>query len=97
MSYGNFVTLMFDLTGTANQRQRKLNETASGLINSEKINLTRIEGGNIIDKPHAAFAANGILSADKLSLRFEPGKTEKAVRDGFSRQRQNRSGKSQII
>ena len=84
LQFGSHVTLMFDLTGKANENRRRLNEAVSGTIDGEKVNFARLETGNFIEGPHPSIIANGTLSKEKLSLAFESGKNNNAVSDGFS-------------
>ncbi len=84
LSYGEYVTMIFNLTGKAGENKRRLFETVSGVLQGEKINLGRIEAGDFIDRPHPFLLANGTFSGDKLSLLFVPGKRDYVVNDGFS-------------
>jgi hypothetical protein len=81
LTSGDFVTLIFNLTGKGSDK--KLNEIASGNLKSGKVDLTRLEAGNFLDRPHPPLIVSGTISAEKLSLTFEPGKRDYVVNDGF--------------
>ncbi len=83
-SFGEYVTLIFNLTGKAGENKRRLFETVSGVMQGEKINLGRIEAGDFFDRPHPFLVANGTFSGNKLSLLFAPGKRDYVVNDGYT-------------
>lgn len=86
LSSGKFATLIFNLTGTADDAKRKLFEAASGALSKNgKINVARIEGGDFIERPHPFMTASGNFTGKKLVLVFVPGKREGyTVSDGFA-------------
>lgn len=86
LSSGKFATLIFNLTGTADDAKRKLFEAASGaLARNGKISVARLEAGDFIDRPHPFMTAAGTLAGKKLVLIFAPGKPEGyTVSDGFA-------------
>lgn len=84
LRFGEYVTLMFNLTGKGGDGGRKLNEAASGAIKDGKINVARVEAGDFIDRPHPPLVAAGTLSSGKLSLAFEPDVRGYVVNDGYA-------------
>lgn len=85
LSFGEYVTFRFALTGKGKESGRKLNETISGAIAADgKINIARVEAADFIERPHRFMTATGALSKNKLSLIFVPGKRDSSVSDGFS-------------
>ncbi len=84
LNWGDYLTLVFDLTGKAGANKRKLSEIASGAITDGKINLPRIQAADFIDRPHPFMTAAGNLSKNKLSLLFVPGEKDFAVSDGYA-------------
>ncbi len=81
LTSNDVVTLIFNLTGKGNDK--KLNEIASGNLKSGKADLSRLEAGNFLDRPHPPLIVSGTISAEKLVLTFEPGKRDYVVNDGF--------------
>ncbi len=84
LNWGEYVTMIFNLTGKAGEKKRKLFETASGVMQDGKINLGRIEADDFIDRPHPFLLANGTFSGSKVSLEFVPGKRDYVVNDGYT-------------
>ncbi len=84
LTFGDYVTAIFNLTGKAGENRRTLNEIASGTLINGKINLTRVEAGDFIDRPHPFLTVAGSFSSDKLSLSFSPGKRDYVVNDGYA-------------
>jgi len=81
ISFGNYATLLFNLSGKGNQNTRKLSETASGILTEGKIELTQFNAGSFSEGPKSPLKAIGTLTKDKLSLTFEP--LPSRVADGF--------------
>jgi hypothetical protein len=84
LNWGEYLTLVFDLTGKAGESKRKLSEIVSGAITDGKINLPRVQAADFIDRPHPFMTATGNLSKNKLSLLFVPGEKDFAVSDGYA-------------
>lgn len=80
-SFGNYATLVFNLSGKAAARSRKLTETASGTLIKGKINLARLDAGSFSEGPKPPVSVAGNLADNKLALTFEPLPTN--VADGF--------------
>ncbi|MDQ3321811.1 MAG: protease complex subunit PrcB family protein [Acidobacteriota bacterium] len=83
LSFGEHVTLMFNLTGKAGESGRKLNEIVSGVLDGKKLSFPRVEAGDFIDRPHPFLIADGIFLKEKLSLQFKSGEPDYVVSDGF--------------
>lgn len=81
LSFGNYVTLIFNLSGKGAEKARKLNETASGTIKDGKIDLARLDAGSFSEMPRPPLKVSGTIANDKLNLTFEPLPTN--VNDGF--------------
>lgn len=84
LSFGDYVTTIFNLAGKAGEKHRILSESASGEMENGKINLARVEAGDFIDRPHPFLIAAGAVSASKLAFTFSSGKRDYVVRDGFA-------------
>lgn len=80
-SFGNYATLVFNLSGKAAEKARKLSETASGTLIKGKINLARLDAGSFSEGPKPPVSVAGTLTNGKLVLTFEPLRTN--VADGF--------------
>jgi hypothetical protein len=77
------VTFVLNLSGKGEASERKLNEIASGSLKDGKVNIGRLEAGSFIDHPHPPLVVSGTISAETLSLQFEPGKRDYVINDGF--------------
>jgi len=79
----DLVTCAFDLSGKGAEKERRLNETASGKTGKENsLSLMRLDAGNFISSPRPPLAVRGKLDAAKLTLEFTPLPTHWA--DGFT-------------
>ncbi len=81
LSFGDYATLIFNLSGKGANKNLRLTETASGLMKEGKINLARLDAGSFSEGPKPPLKVSGTLAGDKLSLMFEPLPTD--VADGF--------------
>jgi hypothetical protein len=81
ISFGNYATLIFNLSEKGKQNTRKLSETASGTLKEGKIELTQLSAGSFSEGPKPPLKAFGTLTKDKLLLTFEP--LPSRVADGF--------------
>ena len=81
LSFGDFVTLIFNLSGKGTEKTRNLSETASGSIKGGKINLARLDAGSFSEGPKPPITVSGTLTKNKLLLTFEPFLA--TVADGF--------------
>ena len=81
LSFGDYATLIFNLSGKGANRNMQLTETASGEMKEGKINLARLDAGSFSEGPKPPLKVSGTLAGDKLSLMFEPLPTN--VADGF--------------
>ncbi|MCA1623628.1 MAG: protease complex subunit PrcB family protein, partial [Acidobacteria bacterium] len=81
ISFGDYATLTFNLTGKRTQNTRKLFETASGTLKEGKIELIQLNAGSFSEGPKPPLKAIGTLTKDKLSLIFES--LPSRVADGF--------------
>ncbi len=81
LSFGDYATLIFNLTGKGASKNMRLTETASGVMKEGKINLARLDAGSFSEGPKPPLKVSGTLSGGKLSLMFEPLPTK--IADGF--------------
>ncbi|MDQ3747475.1 MAG: protease complex subunit PrcB family protein [Acidobacteriota bacterium] len=81
LSFGNYATLIFNLSGKGANRNMQLTETASGVMKEGKITLARLDAGSFSEGPKPPLKVSGMLAGGKLSLIFEPLPTN--VADGF--------------
>ncbi len=82
LSFGDYATLFFSLSGTgADAANMKLTEAASGAMKNGKIELARLGSGSFSSGPKPPLKVSGMLSSDKISLRFEP--LPAVAADGF--------------
>lgn len=82
LTFGDLITLDFNLSGKGTNKNMKLAETASGTIKDGKINLARLDAGSFSEGPRPPDKVWGTIANEKLSLNFEPLPTY--VSDGFS-------------
>ncbi len=83
MKSGDYVTFAFNLTGKGDDSERKLSEMASGKMKKGSANINRLEAGNFIDLPHPPLDVTAQMKDNKLSMKFEPGKRNYVVNDGY--------------
>ena len=83
MRYDRLATVIFDMHEDAAEPKRFMKDVGSGLITNEKPIISRIEGGNFIDRPHPPLQVSGKITDRKLSLTFTPGKRGYVVSDGY--------------
>jgi len=81
LSFGNYATLVFNLSTKGADKNMKLTETASGVVKDGKINLARLDAGNFSENPKPPLKVSGVISGDKISLMFEPLPSK--IADGF--------------
>ncbi len=81
MRYKSFATFQFSLTGIGKERDRRLSDTASGLIRDRVIRIPRIDAGSFSDSPHPPLAVVGTFSAAKMSMILSPHETN--IADGY--------------
>ncbi len=81
LSFGDYATLIFNLSGKGANKNMRLTETASGVMKEGKINLERLDAGSFSEGPKPPLKVSGTLSSGKLSLMFEPLPTK--IADGF--------------
>lgn len=68
---GDYVTLVFNLSGKDAEKARKLNTVASGVIKDGKIELARVDAGTFAQSPRPPLKISGTIENDKLDLTFE--------------------------
>ena len=78
---GDYVTLIFNLSGKDAQKERKLIETASGKIKDGKIEILEADAGSFSEGPKPPVKVSGTITGDKMSLNFEP--LPPTIADGF--------------
>jgi len=81
LTFGDYATLIFNLTGKGANKNMRLTETASGVMKEGKINLARLDAGSFSEGPKPPLKVSGTLAGGKISLMFEPLPTD--VADGF--------------
>lgn len=81
LSYGDYVTLIFNLTGKDTEKARKLIATASGKITDGNIDVPRLDAGSFSENPKPPVKVFGTMENNKLKLTFEPLPTN--IADGF--------------
>lgn len=81
LGFGDYATLVFNLSGKGAEKTRKLSETASGLLKGGKIDLASLDAGSFSENPKPPLKVSGTIASDKLSLVFEP--LPSSVADGF--------------
>jgi len=79
--FGDLVTLGFNLSGKGADEKLQLTEISSGIAKDGKITLARLDSGSFSEGPKPPLKVSGTLTADKLTLAFEPLPT--MVADGF--------------
>ncbi len=80
LRFGDYATLIFDLSGKDTEKTRKLRATASGKLEDGKLNIMRLDAGSFAENPKPPLRVSG-TAADRLNLDFEPLPTN--VADGF--------------
>jgi hypothetical protein len=80
MTFSDYTTFVFNLSGKGENKTKLLNETASGTLKKDEINLARLDAGSFADNPKPPMKVIGKLDKN-LSLNFEPLPT--IVSDGF--------------
>ena len=83
MKFNDLVTFSFNLKGVDNESGRILNELASGSLKENSATINRLEAGNFIDRPHPPLDVSVSFTENKLTMKFEPGKRNYIVNDGF--------------
>lgn len=81
LASGNLITLIFELNAKGDSKI-KLHEAVSGVLENGLVNLNRVDPGGFSENPRPFMKATGTLSAEKLSLKFEPNPTV-IINDGF--------------
>ncbi len=79
--FGDFATLVFNLSGVNADSKLRLTETASGIVKDGKINLARLDAGSFSEGPKSPLKVSGTIAGGKLFLNFEPLPATAA--DGF--------------
>lgn len=81
LSYGDDVTLLFNLSGKGAEKSRKLVGTVSGTIKNGKIDTMPLDAGSFSENPKPPLKVSGTVQNGKLSLIFES--LPATVADGF--------------
>lgn len=81
LSFGDYATLIFNLSGKGAQKTRKLIEIASGSVKNGTINLARLDAGSFSEGPKPPLKVSGMNAGGKLTLTFEPLPT--IIADGY--------------
>lgn len=80
MRMGDYVSLFFN-AAAADDKKRRMLETATGVIKANSVRFERIDAGTMVDNPRPPFKAMGEIVGNKLKLNFEPLPTN--VADGY--------------
>jgi hypothetical protein len=84
MKHEELATFLYQLKGTGDEKGRFLFEMASGKLSADNsADIKRLEAGDFIDKPHPPLKVLISFEGNKLSMKFEPGKRDYVVNDGF--------------
>ncbi len=84
IKYDDHVTFIYDLKEKANEVSKKLNEAASGQMKGDSSAIIqRLEAGDFMYRPHPPLIVAVNFEGNKLSMKFEPGKRDYVVNDGF--------------
>lgn len=81
LSFGDYATLIFNLSGKGAEKARKLREAASGSVKKNQINLARLDAGSFSEGPKPPLKVSGTIAGGKLALTFEPLPT--IIADGY--------------
>lgn len=80
---GELVTCAFELSARGAEKERKLTETASGIVSQgNSLRIWRLDAGGFVNDPRPPLEAKGRLDAAKLSLEFTSLPTHWS--DGFT-------------
>lgn len=77
---GNLVSIFFN-ANAAEEKQRRMLETATGNLKGNDLLFERVDAGSIVDNPRPPYKATGAMSGNKIKLIFEPLPT--IVSDGY--------------
>ncbi|MBX7171765.1 MAG: protease complex subunit PrcB family protein [Pyrinomonadaceae bacterium] len=81
LTFGDYVSVWFDLKGKGTAQKRRLLTTASGVLKNGNLTIEIVEPGSFVEMPRPPFLAQGTLNEKSLSLNFEPTPTN--VADGY--------------
>ncbi len=81
LSFGEYATLFFNLSGKGVAKARRLQETVSGSTIKGEINLARLDAGSFSEGPKPPLKVSGSIAGGKLTLKFEPLPT--IIADGY--------------
>jgi len=81
LSFGDYATFIFNLSGKGANKNMRLTDAASGVMKEGKINLARLDAGSFSEGPKPPLKVSGTLAGGKLSLMFKPLPTN--IADGF--------------
>lgn len=82
-TFGDYVTMLFDLKGKGTEKKLKLSEISSGTLKAGLIDISRLDSGTFVQFPRPPFAVKGTLKNKNLSLKFE-SQEETNYADGFA-------------
>lgn len=83
LTFGDYVTMFFDLKGKGKDQKLKLSEISSGTLNEGSIDISRLDSGTFVQFPRPPFFVQGTLKNKNLSLKFE-SQEETKYADGFT-------------
>jgi hypothetical protein len=70
--FGDYATLVFNLSGEGKNKNLRLTETASGTIKDARVDLAQIGAESMAGGSQATLKVSGSIANNKLSLLFEP-------------------------
>lgn len=81
LNFGDYITLVFNLSGKGADANLRLTETASGVIKNGEIDLARLDAGSFAQGPKPPLKVSGTMTDAVISLTFEP--LPARIADGF--------------
>lgn len=81
MTFGDNLTVLFELNEVGAENKRKLYDVASGKIKENLVNISRINTGTFVEMPHPSFSVMGMYKEKNLNLNFQSLPT--IVADGY--------------
>lgn len=80
---GNHISFFFRIQEKVEDPVRRMYETGSGTLDKKMPEISRLEAGDLIDRPHPPLRVEAKFDGDWLELDFMPGKRGYIVNDGF--------------
>lgn len=80
---GRHLSFFFKLVEKAENPERRLFETASGVIDEKMPEIRRLEAGDLINRPHSPLKVNARFTGNNVEMHFSPGERSYIVNDGY--------------